>query len=315
MPYLRFALTIAVATAIAFALTYLPLATRGHALFSQTQAWTALALGAATTAVCLGGTLGKRAWALAAVLMVLAVAMVRTQVWQTDTGYLRGLVPQSSAAILASSRAPLADPRVQAFADELRHARAEEIARARYLAAELTAGRGGAARAAPDVVRGTVVEALEAGRLAEVSPDPMDAMLAETALGGAGVCHFRFSGDAAPVFWARGGDTAPRGVIRLNDVLVPLSRAEPLGPGGLAAGGLFAAQGARVRIRPLAKGSGWLGGPATLAEMVVTIFPNAGDPTGDAASAGTPADAAAEAADGPAGHETGYIGLYTCDEG
>jgi len=53
--------------------------------------------------------------------------MMRSQTFVDDKGYLRGMIPHHSIAILTSKRAQITDPEVRRLADEIIKAQEEEI--------------------------------------------------------------------------------------------------------------------------------------------------------------------------------------------
>jgi hypothetical protein len=76
-------------------------------------------------------------YAVAAIVLVAAIYLVRSQALIGDVAYMKGMIPHHSIAILTSERAKITDPRVRKLADQIIKAQREEIAQMRALVAEL----------------------------------------------------------------------------------------------------------------------------------------------------------------------------------
>ncbi|MGJ0506433.1 MAG: DUF305 domain-containing protein [Methylocystis sp.] len=145
MQYVRFAVIIAVATALIFAISYLNVFETDHLWFSMGRVWMAVAMGAAVAVVvilAMGRSFGD--WAANSVVLAAALAafaasawLIRNQEGTGDIGFLRGMIPHHSAAILSAERAQIRDPRVRALADRIIAAQQKEIGEMERLIADL----------------------------------------------------------------------------------------------------------------------------------------------------------------------------------
>lgn len=143
--YWRFAAMIVTSTLVMFALMYVHTYQLDHVYFSDTRAYMALVMGGAMAVVMLSFMLGmyKNApinmaiYAVAAIVLVAAIYLVRSQALIGDVAYMKGMIPHHSIAILTSERAKITDPRVRKLADQIIKAQREEIAQMRALVAEL----------------------------------------------------------------------------------------------------------------------------------------------------------------------------------
>ncbi len=149
-PYLRFAIMIAVSTAVMYALMYLNVFALDHIYFSQTRLFMALIMGAVMALVMLGfmGHMyaNRQANGIIALLAVLVFStslyLVRSQSTVGDIAWMEAMIPHHSIAILTSERASLDDPRVRELADGIIKTQREEIARMKQLIAELEHASG-----------------------------------------------------------------------------------------------------------------------------------------------------------------------------
>lgn len=149
-PYLRFAVMIAVSTAVMYALMYLNVFAVDHIYFSQTRLFMALIMGSVMALVMLGfmrhmyaNRLANGIIALLAVLVFSAsLYLVRSQATVGEIAWMEAMIPHHSIAILTSERASLDDPRVRELADGIIETQREEIARMRQLIAELKQATG-----------------------------------------------------------------------------------------------------------------------------------------------------------------------------
>lgn len=144
-PYLRFAVMIAVSTAVMYALMYLNVFAVDHIYFSQTRLFMALIMGSVMALVMLGfmrhmyaNRLANGIITLLAVLVFSAsLYLVRSQATVGEIAWMEAMIPHHSIAILTSERASLVDPRVRELADGIIETQREEIARMKQLIAEL----------------------------------------------------------------------------------------------------------------------------------------------------------------------------------
>jgi hypothetical protein len=117
-----------------------------------------LIMGAAMTAIMLGFMLpmypGRNTnvaiFAGAALALVLAVWLVRSQATVSGVDYMEGMIPHHSIAILTSERAHIADPRVRELADEIIEAQRREIREMEWLIEDIRANGIAATRAEAD---------------------------------------------------------------------------------------------------------------------------------------------------------------------
>lgn len=146
MSYWRFAAMIATSTVVMYGLMYLNTYALEQVFWSETRAWMALLMGATMSAIMLAYMLGMyRRKALNVAIFgaslgvfVLALWLVRSQATVDEVEYMKAMIPHHSIAILTSSRAQIADPRVRKLADEIIEAQEREIAEMRYLVRELS---------------------------------------------------------------------------------------------------------------------------------------------------------------------------------
>ena len=149
-PYLRFAIMIAVSTAVMYALMYLNVFAVDHIYFSQTRLFMALIMGSVMALVMLGFMrhmyANRQANGIIVLLAVLVFStslyLVRSQSTVGDIAWMEAMIPHHSIAILTSERASLDDPRVRELADGIIKTQREEIARMRQLIAELEHASG-----------------------------------------------------------------------------------------------------------------------------------------------------------------------------
>lgn len=148
--YLRFAIMIAVSTAVMYALMYLNVFAVDHVYFSQTRLFMALIMGAVMALVMLGFMrhmyANRQANGIIVLLAVLVFStslyLVRSQSTAGDIAWMEAMIPHHSIAILTSERASLDDPRVRELADGIIETQREEIARMKQLIAELEHASG-----------------------------------------------------------------------------------------------------------------------------------------------------------------------------
>lgn len=149
-PYLRFAVMIAVSTAVMYALMYLNVFAVDHIYFSQTRLFMALIMGSVMALVMLGFMrhmyASRRANGIIALLAVLVFStslyLVRSQATVGEIAWMEAMIPHHSIAILTSERASLDDPRVRELADGIIETQREEIARMKHLIAEMEQASG-----------------------------------------------------------------------------------------------------------------------------------------------------------------------------
>ena len=143
--YGRFAAMIATSTLVMFALMYFNTYQLDHVYFSETRSYMALVMGAAMAAIMLAFMMhmyGDRRVNLAiftgsALVFVLALWLVRSQVTVDDVSYMKAMIPHHSIAIMTSERARISDPRVRKLADGIIESQRREIEEMKALIRDL----------------------------------------------------------------------------------------------------------------------------------------------------------------------------------
>lgn len=113
----------------------------GHAWFSETRLFMTMMMGAAMIVIMLGFMIAmyprKSAnvaiFALAGLLFIAGLSLVRSQVTVTDVDYMEAMIPHHSIAILTSERAGISDLRVRELADSIIAAQRREIKEMEWL--------------------------------------------------------------------------------------------------------------------------------------------------------------------------------------
>ncbi|WP_339765090.1 DUF305 domain-containing protein [uncultured Hoeflea sp.] len=148
MPYSRFIAMIVTSTVIMFGLMYLNTWDASHVWFSQTRMWMALYMGGVMALIMLSFMLGmytnRKANLAIVVVSVLSFGLglylVRSQDTVDDIAWMKAMIPHHSIAILTSTRANIADPRVRKLADGIIEVQKREIAEMEALIADLNGG-------------------------------------------------------------------------------------------------------------------------------------------------------------------------------
>jgi len=143
--YARFAMMILTSTVVMFGLMYLNTYEVDHVFFSETRAYMALLMGATMAFIMLAFMLGmytNRSANIAIFLgsvavFLLSLWLVRSQATVDEVSYMKAMIPHHSIAILTSSRAHIADPRVRKLADGIIETQRREIAEMKGLVKEL----------------------------------------------------------------------------------------------------------------------------------------------------------------------------------
>ncbi len=133
--YARFAAMIGTSTLVMFALMYFNTYTLEHVRWSETRFYMAFVMGGAMAIVMLAFMLGmyrnKRLNLMifggSALIAVLALFLVRSQVTVSDQSYMKAMIPHHSIAIMTSERANIEDQRVRELADGIIRAQRREI--------------------------------------------------------------------------------------------------------------------------------------------------------------------------------------------
>ncbi len=139
--YLRFAAMIAVSMTVMFLLMYLHTYAPGHARFSETRVYMTFIMGAGMIFVMLSfmlhmyqnKKLNIAIYAGAAIMLLAATWLVRSQALVGDRAYMEGMIPHHSIAILTSERAQIRDLRVRKLADDIIRAQRKEIKEMNWL--------------------------------------------------------------------------------------------------------------------------------------------------------------------------------------
>jgi hypothetical protein len=143
--YGRFGAMIATSTIVMFGLMYLHTYQLDHVFFSETRAYMALIMGAAMAIVMLAymlhmyknRTVNAAIFAASAIVLFLALWLVRSQATVGQVSYMKAMIPHHSIAILTSQRAHITDPRVRKLADQIIETQRTEIDQMKSLIAEL----------------------------------------------------------------------------------------------------------------------------------------------------------------------------------
>ncbi|MCA9840467.1 MAG: DUF305 domain-containing protein, partial [Trueperaceae bacterium] len=112
-----------------------------HAWFSETRLFMTIIMGAAMVVIMLSFMLNMYGNSKAniaifsgsAVMRLLSIWLVRSQVTITGVDYMEGMIPHHSIAILTSERAGIEDVRVRELADEIIEAQRREIKEMEWL--------------------------------------------------------------------------------------------------------------------------------------------------------------------------------------
>ena len=148
MSYWRFAAMIATSTVVMLGLMYLNTYASDHVFWSETRFYMALIMGATMAVIMLSFMLtmyrdqpvNAAIYASAAIVLMLSLYLVRSQVTVQDESWMRAMIPHHSIAILTSERAEISDPRVRKLADKIIEAQRLEIAEMKALITEMNGG-------------------------------------------------------------------------------------------------------------------------------------------------------------------------------
>ena len=118
-----------------------------HAWFSETRLFMTTIMGGSMMAIMLSFMLGmyknKKAnvaiFLGAALMLLLSVWLVRSQITVDGVDYMEGMIPHHSIAILTSERAGIEDVRVRELADEIIEAQRKEIKEMEWLIEDIRA--------------------------------------------------------------------------------------------------------------------------------------------------------------------------------
>ncbi|TCD16377.1 DUF305 domain-containing protein [Oricola cellulosilytica] len=259
MSYWRFFAMILTSTVVMFGLMYLNTYLFSHLFWSETRSYMALLMGAAMAIIMLAymlsmysnKTLNMAIFGGAAVVFLVALWLVRSQITVGDTSYMRAMIPHHSIAIMTSSRANISDPRARKLADEIIYAQDKEIAEMRYLINDIEAS-GDATEQGSDAPAQIVSleEALSTAEVAILDPEFMkDDEIAQLFPNGA-ACTFTYTPDSPPVLAIgpqEGGGAAA--LVKISGDLVQLDAAT-----GEASEPALQAEGISVRVAAAEEG-------------------------------------------------------------
>ncbi|MCC6615880.1 MAG: DUF305 domain-containing protein [Anaerolineae bacterium] len=135
MSYRTFAAMIVTSMVVMFVFMYLNTYALAHVRFSETRLYMTLIMGAAMAVIMLSfmrGMYTNRRLNLAiyvgsAIVFVVALFLVRSQILVGDASYMRAMIPHHSIAILTSENAQIEDLRVRELADGIIEAQRREI--------------------------------------------------------------------------------------------------------------------------------------------------------------------------------------------
>lgn len=136
-----FAAMIFTSMVVMYGVMYLNTYAFSHVRWSETRFYMTLLMGATMSVIMLSFMLGmykNRTVNLgiyigSAVVFVLALWLVRSQITVADSSYMRAMIPHHSIAILTSERAGIEDTRVRELADEIIEAQRREIKEMNWL--------------------------------------------------------------------------------------------------------------------------------------------------------------------------------------
>lgn len=146
--YLRFFAMIGTSMVIMYILMYVnSYQILDHAWFSETRLFMTTIMGGSMMAIMLSFMLGmyknKKAnvaiFLGAALMLLLSVWLVRSQITVDGVDYMEGMIPHHSIAILTSERAGIEDVRVRELADEIIEAQRKEIKEMEWLIEDIKA--------------------------------------------------------------------------------------------------------------------------------------------------------------------------------
>lgn len=143
--YWRFAAMIATSMAVMFGLMYLNTYAWEHVRWSETRFYMTFIMGAAMAVVMLSFMLNMYEdsrvnlgiYAGAALVFLLALWLVRSQITVEERSYMKAMIPHHSIAILTSERANIEDVRVRDLADRIITAQRREIKEMEWLITDI----------------------------------------------------------------------------------------------------------------------------------------------------------------------------------
>lgn len=255
MTYSRFALMILTSTVIMFGLMYLNTYAFEHVFYSETRVYMAIVMGATMAFVMLAfmaSMYPSRAvniaiFAGSIVVFAGALWLVRSQVTVNGASYMRAMIPHHSIAIMTSERAEITDPRVKALAEEIVVAQDREIAEMRFLLADIAAnGEAGSdwplGKSEGPAPLESLTQAISTPVIAGIRPAPLAAEEIDRGLKAQLACTFVRAVNADPILATDGNGQA---IAKVSGALVTFSA-----QGSVASGGVLAADGGQVTLKP-----------------------------------------------------------------
>lgn len=136
---------IATSTSVMLGLMYLNTYAFEHVRWSETRFYMVFLMGGAMAIVMLSFMLDMYSnrkinlaiYSGAAIVFLLALWLVRSQVTVGDRSYMKAMIPHHSIAIMTSERAGIEDIRVRALANEIIEAQRREIREMDWLLADI----------------------------------------------------------------------------------------------------------------------------------------------------------------------------------
>jgi len=146
-PYRRLAAMISTSMLVMLGLMYLNTYVFAHVRWSETRLYMAFLMGGAMTIIMLSFMLNMYKnkamnWAIyagSAIVLLLALWLVRSQATVGDRSYMKAMIPHHSIAIMTSVRADIKDVRVRELANEIIEAQRREIEEMSWLIDDIAA--------------------------------------------------------------------------------------------------------------------------------------------------------------------------------
>lgn len=142
---MRFAAMIGTSTLVMLGLMYLNTYAFEHVRWSETRFYMAFLMGGAMAVIMLSfmlnmyknRTINLAIYSGAAVVFLLALWLVRSQVTVGDRSYMKAMIPHHSIAIMTSERAGIEDVRVRELANKIIRAQRREIKEMDWLISDI----------------------------------------------------------------------------------------------------------------------------------------------------------------------------------
>ncbi|MBD64770.1 MAG: DUF305 domain-containing protein [Halobacteriovoraceae bacterium] len=125
--YLKLGLIVLSSMFVMYGVTYLSSVDMTHVYWSESRLYMTLIMGAALTAILLGlmrnafyhKLANKVIYATSAVVFVLSLTLIRSQITVGDHGWMSAMIPHHSTSILQSKNADIEDVRVKRLAQQI----------------------------------------------------------------------------------------------------------------------------------------------------------------------------------------------------